>query len=322
MLDLPIRKIQSDFTSIYAQILGCVIMGFVTRHKRYFTSDAPRLRKVLYLGLTSGLCGSITTFATWNVQCNQACFLDSTVMPGSYIPARVLAWLMCLSTCVALSLKSLHFGHFLATFSPNSDDNRPADAPAPPADACGPSSEPSLAAAYAVATAAAVLVPALQGQPQLAAAAGLGACGAFLRYLLSLLNPLWPSFPVGTLAANIAGTWTLAALYTVSECPLRAALPSSPAAAVVYGGAVGFCGCLSTVSTLVNELNGLPAAAAYRYGAVSFAAAQAGVALLFDLPILLLPAYAVKMKLSAAAAAAAAAAASTIAANSTTRGSP
>ena len=162
MLDLPIRKIQSDFTSIYAQILGCVIMGFVTRHKRYFTSDAPRLRKVLYLGLTSGLCGSITTFATWNVQCNQACFLDSTVMPGSYIPARVLAWLMCLSTCVALSLKSLHFGHFLATFSPNSDDNRPADAPAPPADACGPSSEPSLAAAYAVATAAAVLVPALR----------------------------------------------------------------------------------------------------------------------------------------------------------------
>ena len=290
---------QSDFTSIYAQILGCIIMGFVTHHKGFFTSEAIRIRKVIYLGLTSGLCGSITTFATWNIQCNQACFLDPALAPTSYVGARVLAWLVCLATCIALSLKSLHFGHFLATFSPHSDANRPAAMAAASDD---PFAESALIAAYLLATAAAVLVPAIQGSPQLAAAAGLGACGAFARYLLSLLNPRFPTFPVGTLAANVVGTWVLAALSTVSQSPLRAAAPASPAAAAVYGGSVGFCGCLSTVSTLVNELHSLPAAAAYRYGLASFAAAQLGVAVIFDLPILLLPASAVKLKAAAAAA--------------------
>ena len=185
------RNMQSDFTSIYAQILGCIIMGFVTHHKGFFTSEAIRIRKVIYLGLTSGLCGSITTFATWNIQCNQACFLDPALAPTSYVGARVLAWLVCLATCIALSLKSLHFGHFLATFSPHSDANRPAAMAAASDD---PFAESALIAAYLLATAAAVLVPAIQGSPQLAAAAGLGACGAFARYLLSS-EPALPNLP-------------------------------------------------------------------------------------------------------------------------------
>jgi hypothetical protein len=135
------------------------------------------------------------TFATWNVQCNQACFLDSTLMPGSYVASRVLVWLAGrLSTIVALSLKPLHLGHFLASFSLNSQPTTTAPPPTPPRPpppvAARGISEPILAAAYILATVAAVVVPqALKGAPQLVAAAGLGACGTFLRYFRGRIAP-------------------------------------------------------------------------------------------------------------------------------------
>lgn len=53
--------------------------------------------------------------------------------------------------------------------------------------------------------------------------------------------------------------------------------------AVVYGVDIGFCGCLTTMSTWVLELHGLPRAAAYVYGVVSVAAAALGPALFVEL---------------------------------------
>ena len=265
-------------------------MGFVTRHREWFLTESTRFRKVAYLGLTSGLCGSITTFATWNVQCNRACFLDSALDPDSFVAARILTWLVCLATCVALALKSLHIGHHLATFSSYSDANRQRPSPDAPEPAHRRTEEAALLAAYAAATALGVVLPALRGSPQLAFAASFGACGAFLRYLLSLLNPRVKTLPVGTLLANTVATWLLAGLTASAELG-----PTAPAlaSAALYGLGVGFCGCLSTVSTLANELDSLPPAAAYAYGLASFAVAQAGVACLLDTPDLVLSAHSV-----------------------------
>ena len=53
--------------------------------------------------------------------------------------------------------------------------------------------------------------------------------------------------------------------------------------AAIYGVDVGFCGCLTTMSTWVLELRGLPRAAAYVYGVVSVAVAALGPALFVEL---------------------------------------
>lgn len=40
-----IRRIESNFTVMYAQILGCVVMGFATHHKTIMTAGS-RFNKV------------------------------------------------------------------------------------------------------------------------------------------------------------------------------------------------------------------------------------------------------------------------------------
>jgi fluoride ion exporter CrcB/FEX len=264
-------------------------MGFVARHKGFFINDqASRLQKLCYVALTSGLCGSITTFATWNVQCNQACFFDTALLPGSYIAARIIALLICLWTCMAISMQALRAGHHLASLSPHADANRPPPPAEPPPSATGAAADGErewlLVLFYVGATAAVVAGPLASGRPHLAAAAALGAVGAFTRLRLSALNARSPEFPVGTLLANALGTWILAGVAAAARLalPLGADPAGGGGAAATFGLAYGLCGCLSTVSTLASELDALPPRAAYVYAAASFGVAQIGVAVVFD----------------------------------------
>ncbi|KAJ2391083.1 hypothetical protein H4S02_001510 [Coemansia sp. RSA 2611] len=48
---------------IWAQMLGCFIMGIATRTKGVLLRYSPALN----LGITTGLCGSITTFSSWQL---------------------------------------------------------------------------------------------------------------------------------------------------------------------------------------------------------------------------------------------------------------
>ena len=80
--------------------------------------------------------------------------------------------------------------------------------------------------------------------------------GAVLRYRLSKLNgKVLPHFPVGTFAANVAGSM-IAAVLSIAASSLDANV--SPArVAVLTAAGTGFTGSLSTVSTFANELDGL-----------------------------------------------------------------
>lgn len=99
----------------------------------------------------------------------------------------------------------------------------------------------------------------------------LGPPGTLLRYLLSKrLNPLFPSLPLGTLAAN-----TLAcALFATFSILQRREAVSSTGCSALRGALDGFCGSLSTVSTLVVELRALKRGHSYRYFAVSWLLGQ------------------------------------------------
>lgn len=56
------------FALVYAQFIGCTIMGFVAKKKDFL------LKKYLPLqiALSTGLCGSITTFSSWQLAVFQA----------------------------------------------------------------------------------------------------------------------------------------------------------------------------------------------------------------------------------------------------------
>ncbi|KAH7067687.1 CrcB-like protein-domain-containing protein [Paraphoma chrysanthemicola] len=97
--------------------------------------------------------------------------------------------------------------------------------------------------------------------------------GCLLRYYLSLhLNPIHPSFPLGTFTVNIFGTVVLGMAYDLQRVPLLASGTSGGSIVgcqVLQGVMDGFCGCLTTVSTWISELDSLKRRHAYVYGTVS-----------------------------------------------------
>ncbi|KAF8852274.1 hypothetical protein BDZ45DRAFT_678454 [Acephala macrosclerotiorum] len=93
--------------------------------------------------------------------------------------------------------------------------------------------------------------------------APLGCLGRF--YASIYLNGKISSFPLGTFVVNIFGTAILGMSYDLQHVPLGGAIGCQ----VLQGIEDGFCGCLTTISTWVSELNSLRRRNAYRYGAAS-----------------------------------------------------
>ena len=97
--------------------------------------------------------------------------------------------------------------------------------------------------------------------------------GCLLRFYASLkLNGIMPSFPLGTFAVNIFGTAVLGMAFDLQHVSLdnTAGVGGGRVGCQVLEGVMdGFCGCLTTVSTWIAELNGLGRRHAYVYGGVS-----------------------------------------------------
>jgi len=77
-------------------ILGCILMAAIARHKTHMNEH-------LAVGLASGLCGSLTTFATWMGE-EAATILNS----DTFAAIISLICMLCVSLC------SYRLGHFIA----------------------------------------------------------------------------------------------------------------------------------------------------------------------------------------------------------------
>jgi CrcB protein len=97
--------------------------------------------------------------------------------------------------------------------------------------------------------------------------------GCLLRYYISLLlNPINPAFPLGTFTVNIFGTAVMGMNYDLQHVKLgnTGLVGGSVASCQVLQGIMdGFCGCLTTVSTWIAELDSSKRGKAYVYGSVS-----------------------------------------------------
>lgn len=97
--------------------------------------------------------------------------------------------------------------------------------------------------------------------------------GCLLRFYASVkLNALVPSFPLGTFAANMFGTAIQGMCYDIQH--VGVGINGSVGGGLVgcqvlQGVQDGFCGCLTTVSTWVGEINGLRRRSAYFYACAS-----------------------------------------------------
>ncbi len=90
--------------------------------------------------------------------------------------------------------------------------------------------------------------------------------GVLARFYLALfLNAKQPSFPLGTFAANVVASAVLASAWDMSHADVGGVIGCQ----VLQGIEEGFCGCLSTVSTWVVELTSLNRKHSYLYGSVS-----------------------------------------------------
>lgn len=90
--------------------------------------------------------------------------------------------------------------------------------------------------------------------------------GCLCRFYISMfLNGKITIFPLGTLTSNILGTVVLGISYDLQHVPVGGIIECQ----VLKGIQDGFCGCLTTVSSLVAELFSLEKSHAYLYCAVS-----------------------------------------------------
>ncbi len=108
-----------------------------------------------------------------------------------------------------------------------------------------------------------------------------GFIGTSCRYHLSLLNSNSPNFPIGTFLANVSGTCLLAIITVLSKFVVD--YYNIDAQSILFGLSFGFCGCLTTVSTFVNEINDMSQLDAYKYSIGTNIAAQLGIFFIYNI---------------------------------------
>ncbi len=257
------------FPSLYSQLVGTTIMGFITSHKarlgHYF----------LYQAIATGLCGSITTFSSWNSEA-----ISSLLQTGHVPPvngARFLSWLTTLLLGIGMITGALNLGRHLAYLSPWADSKQKSE-----------KSEPTIPSSrfriiegnvficmWAVFTVVIVVPSYVLNRRDLMFSALLAPLGTYLRWHLSPFNAALRNFKLGTFVANVAGAWVLGGVVCAQEL-----YPGEPwLQAFFVGVKTGFCGCVTTISSFAVELSDLPLGASYFYAIISIAVAQLGLIL-------------------------------------------
>ncbi|KAJ7047306.1 CrcB-like protein-domain-containing protein [Mycena alexandri] len=253
---------QSIFSLAYAQATGCLIMGFCLALKEPFSRYYPPA----YIALTTGFCGSLTTFSGWQLDIFKS-WLNSSNAPRSALNT-VMDGLSKSVFTISLSLASLFFGMHIAT------EISPYFRAAPPPGRFFRSAATVLAICIYAATIPAYYLLPRDYRHQATSALLFSFPGTLTRYLLSThLNAVVPSFPLGTYAANSFGTALLGTFHVLQSTGNRPL--SSASCTTLQGLSDGYCGCLTTVSTFVAELSALKTTGhKYRYGLTTFLTGQ------------------------------------------------
>ncbi|KIW97376.1 uncharacterized protein Z519_02768 [Cladophialophora bantiana CBS 173.52] len=225
----------------------------------------------LYIGLSTGFCGSFTSFSTFL----RDAFLALSGQLGSLTRSQAPsprhrgydfeAVVAVLIVHVACSLAALKFGAHLALATQSM-------MPTLPFRRARKVLDPAIVilglGCWIGAILLAIWPPKDAWRGQVIFSLIFAPVGCLFRFYLSKhLNRRIPSFPVGTFLANISGTAALGVCFIVQRFGHRSVLSCQ----VLNGIMDGFSGCATTVSTWVGELETLRRKHAHIYGASSVA---------------------------------------------------
>ena len=271
---------------LYPQLVGCIIMGWTIKTKSLWVNKY----YPLYLGITTGLCGSITSFSGLEL----AAFREIFNIDDDYDSGKgVLAGLGLLISVVCVSVIAISFGEHVAKvvdpqrfFGHGKIERTEFEYQEAGWIGNGLSKTDFWICGFAVGLFLLILtlIPFYGSSPWLWTSffAPIGvyfishkksrtwlisSIGTFVRYYLSRLNLrfLYLNFPVGTYAVNVIGTLILGVVFVLE----RTTTTNLVSCAVFQGLSDGFCGCLTTVSTWVVELRTMQLRSAYIYGLAS-----------------------------------------------------
>jgi fluoride ion exporter CrcB/FEX len=287
---------------LWANFTGSLIMGFLSEDKNLFREEwghphtphpgesaehAKKHKAVkktipLYVGLTTGFCGSLTSFSSFirDVFLALANALPDPSLPDGYsIASRnggysFMALVAVIAVTVSMSLSGLVFGAHVALalgrFTPT----------VPFALTRRVLDRGVVVLAWGCWLGAVFLAiwppdrdearETWRGRAVFALV--FAPLGCLVRFYVSLaLNSRIPSFPLGTFVVNIFGTAVEGMCYDLQHVSgLGTGASALVGCQVLQGVMDGFCGCTTTISTWVSELNGLlNRRHAYVYGASS-----------------------------------------------------
>lgn len=302
------------FSELWANVAGTFIMGFLAEDMRIFRDewgsndavemvqpdDRPaeghqdlekqrvldrkshgKVKKTipLYIGLTTGFCGSFTSFSSFvrDVFLGLSNDLSAPVYHPSSSPTMlvhrdagysVMALLGVIFITVALCLCALKAGAHLAAGLDRVTPTLPFRFTRRVID---PVFVVLGIGSWIGAVVMASLPPHNAWRGQALFACVLAPIGCLARYYISLaLNAINPSFPLGTFVCNVFGTAVLSMAFDLQRVSIGGVAGGSVIGCQVLQGIEdGFCGALTTVSTWMLELDTLRRGHAYVYGTSS-----------------------------------------------------
>lgn len=259
------------FPAFYSEVVGTAVMGFVLSHKKLFLE---KQHKLTYQALTTGFCGSLTTFSSWNNDAATVLIQYGEEDPDNV--TRVIGWATILVVGFGMPIAALKFGEHLGYLSPCADQRKGETEYKVSHKAVRVLEMIFYIVAWVLTTSVAVVVPlVLFNRHDFMFSFVLASLGAYIRWHLSPLNSAFNYFRLGTFLVNVFGTWVLATAYILDHH--HEEQTGLELKGLLYGATAGFCGCLTTVSTFAVELSTLPLAGSYIYGLSSVLAAQAGL---------------------------------------------
>lgn len=258
------------FSAFYPEVVGTAIMGIVISHKKLLENNY----KMLYQGLATGLCGSITTFSSWNN--NAAVILIQYDEQHPDNTMRFVGWITILILGVGMPVAVLRFGEHLGSISPWSDRRTGERVYAKPRRAFRALEIIAFVILWLLTTTVTVVIPLIIYQRyDFMFSFILASLGAYIRWHLAPWNNTLHHFKLGTFIANTLGTLILGAASVLDEHYGEEA--GRVLKGLIFGVITGFCGCLTTVSTFIVELTSLSLEGSYLYGFVSLMVAQVGL---------------------------------------------
>lgn len=245
---------------VWAQFVGCAVMGFVTEDDKIFPKKKSGKYDALYIGLTVGYCGSVTSFSAWILQ-----IYEDIANTEEYQRNRgynVISVITQVMVTLTAAVGGFRLGNHLALFV---DSILPRSSAIPKVyNKAGIIFIILIAIGF---QAGAIITASIRSdwRGTVGFAMVFSPIGALSRFHLSrLLNAVRPSFPLGTFTANILGS-LLESIFFL----LQYRVSSGTSCALLQGLQDGYCGALTTVSTFVVELCTLQRRHAYVYALVS-----------------------------------------------------